>query len=329
MKNTLRFVTTLTLLATPFLASAQTGINTSAISAYSVGIINVINSLLVPLLMAIAFLVFLYGVYKYFILGAADEKDRTEGRQFTIWGVIGFVVILSLWGIVNLVMGTFGLSAGTSAPAFPTIGAGSYVTGGSYTAAQTAALNSAYAAQQAACTGASASSAACGTATNAYNAALNGLGGSSQGLAQQAYDSCVNSGNTAIECLPAYTAYGGTGSPVGSDAVAQQGWSCSATRPCASGLECAPDTNYGGDICQDPASVGTGGCTAYTACTVGGQAGTCDDTGSCMPNNGVTPSAYTTCMENTGVSEICVCEADYGSWDFSNSCCSTDPTCGQ
>src|SRR3989344_1478976 len=98
-----------------------TGININAITPYSTGIINVINNLLVPVLMAIALIVFFWGVYKYFIYGADNDGERETGRQFALWGVIGFVIILSLWGLVNLVMGTFGLSVG-QAPPYPTIG---------------------------------------------------------------------------------------------------------------------------------------------------------------------------------------------------------------
>jgi hypothetical protein len=114
-------ITIVVFLAVPLLASAQTGINISYITPYSSGIIGVINTILVPVLIAIAFIVFLWGVYKYFIWGAANESEKADGRKFAMWGIIGFVIILSLWGLVNLVMGTFGLSVGT-APAFPTIG---------------------------------------------------------------------------------------------------------------------------------------------------------------------------------------------------------------
>ena len=290
MKNILRFAAPLALLATPLLALAadagHSGINTTYIKQYSDSVVWIINYLLVPLLMAVAFIVFLFGVYKYFILGAADEKDRTDGRQFTLWGIIGLVVILSIWGIVNLVMSTFGLSVGT-APAFPTIGSSGVVGGNTLTAAQTTALNNAYTAQQTACSGTNAGTAACTTATNAFEAAKVSVGGTSQVIAQQAYDACVSNGNTAAECLPAYTAYGGTGAPVGSNAVAQQGWSCSATRPCASDLVCAYDSNSDGNICQDAASAS--GCAAFTACTTtGGQTGTCDDIGNCISNSNAT-----------------------------------------
>lgn len=104
---------------------AQTGvgtggrINTAYLSGYANSIIYVINSILVPVLMAIAFIVFLYGIFKYFILHGAEEEERKEGRQYAIWGIIGFVVIFTIWGLVNLVGSTLGLYAGGLAPLPP------------------------------------------------------------------------------------------------------------------------------------------------------------------------------------------------------------------
>ena len=89
------------------------GVNPSILQGYATSIIGIINSILVPVLMAVAFITFLFGVYKYFILGADSDTERATGRQFVLWGVIGFVVILSLWALVNIVMGTLNLSAGT------------------------------------------------------------------------------------------------------------------------------------------------------------------------------------------------------------------------
>lgn len=99
---------------TPGTTAAQGGgVNPSILQGYATSIIGVINSILVPVLIAIAFITFLFGVYKYFILGADSDTERATGRQFVLWGVIGFVVILSLWALVNIVMGTLNLSAGT------------------------------------------------------------------------------------------------------------------------------------------------------------------------------------------------------------------------
>ncbi|MDD2657549.1 MAG: hypothetical protein PHD04_02725 [Candidatus Pacebacteria bacterium] len=118
MKKITRYAILGASLVAPLIAAAQgnipTGINESLIARYSTGIINVINGVIVPVLLAIAFIVFIWGVYKYFILGAADEKSRTDGRQFVLWGIIGFVVLFSVWGLVSIVRGAFGLETGSS-----------------------------------------------------------------------------------------------------------------------------------------------------------------------------------------------------------------------
>lgn len=115
MKKITRFATVLALAASfgmPLFTAAQ--INKTVIESYSRDIINIINGIIVPVLLAIAFIVFIWGVYKYFILGAADEKSRTDGKQFTFWGVIGFVVIFSVWGLVNIVIQALNLNSGNT-----------------------------------------------------------------------------------------------------------------------------------------------------------------------------------------------------------------------
>ncbi len=82
-------------------------------------ILYLINSVLVPLLFAIAFIMFLYGVAKAYIFSGGDASKREEGHKLILWGIIGFVVMISLWGLVNIVANTFGL-AGYGAPPLPT-----------------------------------------------------------------------------------------------------------------------------------------------------------------------------------------------------------------
>jgi hypothetical protein len=121
MKTRFRTPVVITALLFPIFAFAQTGgINTTYIKPYSDSIVRIINDILVPVILAIAFLVFLWGVYKYFIQGAADEESRKEGRQFVLWGIIGFVIIFTVWAIVRVLMGTLGLSENTPAPNPPT-----------------------------------------------------------------------------------------------------------------------------------------------------------------------------------------------------------------
>lgn len=80
------------------------------IGSGSTGIIGIINTVIVPLIFALAFLVFVWGVLKYFIFSAGDEGKRSEGRQFVLWGVLGMVVLLSVWGFVNIVLSTLGIA---------------------------------------------------------------------------------------------------------------------------------------------------------------------------------------------------------------------------
>ena len=72
-------------------------------------IISIINNTIVPLIFAVTFLVFIYGVFRFFILGSADSTSRESGKQFIIWGMIGMAVMVSVWGIIYMVVNTFGL----------------------------------------------------------------------------------------------------------------------------------------------------------------------------------------------------------------------------
>jgi hypothetical protein len=73
-------------------------------------IIEVINSAIVPLIFALAFIFFLWAVFNYFILGATDPKKRDEGKKYVLWGLVGLVVMFSVWGILNLLLSTLGIS---------------------------------------------------------------------------------------------------------------------------------------------------------------------------------------------------------------------------
>lgn len=80
-----------------------------------------IDYVLVPLVFALALIAFLWGIFNYFIAGGADEEKRSTGKTFMIWGFVGFFVMVSVWGIVNLLVGTFGFG-GQTRPALPTFG---------------------------------------------------------------------------------------------------------------------------------------------------------------------------------------------------------------
>lgn len=70
---------------------------------------NNILSPLIPILITIALIVFLWGVARYVIKGADDEKEREQGKQIMIYGIIGLFVMVSVWGLVAIVSNTFNL----------------------------------------------------------------------------------------------------------------------------------------------------------------------------------------------------------------------------
>jgi len=75
----------------------------------AIKIIGLINGVAVPLLFAVAFILFLYGVAKTYIFSHGDPDEIKQGHSLILWGIIGFVVMVSLWGLVNIVSNTFGL----------------------------------------------------------------------------------------------------------------------------------------------------------------------------------------------------------------------------
>jgi len=81
-------------------------------------ILYIINYVLVPVLFALAFIVFLWGIANAYIFSAGDEEAVKKGHKLILWGIIAFVVMISIWGLVNVIANTFGLY-GVSAPPTP------------------------------------------------------------------------------------------------------------------------------------------------------------------------------------------------------------------
>ena len=63
---------------------------------------------LISLLMGVALLVFLYGSAKY-VMNASNEQAREEGKRHIMYGLIGLVVMISAYAILNIAVTTFGL----------------------------------------------------------------------------------------------------------------------------------------------------------------------------------------------------------------------------
>jgi hypothetical protein len=86
-------------------------------------ITNTVN-LLVPLMLAVAVIFFIYGVIKYII--AKGGEDAGKARSLIIWSVVGLAAILAVWGLARLLVNFFGLTPTTLdqglIPTVPTTG---------------------------------------------------------------------------------------------------------------------------------------------------------------------------------------------------------------
>lgn len=99
------------------LVSCSDGITslTTLINFFTCTLMNAV----VPLLMGLAMVGFIYGVIKYF-LNPDNEEKRKGGKTFMLWGIITLFVLVSIWALVGLFTNTF-LPSGskTVIPALP------------------------------------------------------------------------------------------------------------------------------------------------------------------------------------------------------------------
>jgi len=66
---------------------------------------------IISLLFAAGFLVFIYGLVE-FIANPTDSTRKEKGKQHMIYGVLGLLIMVSIWGIVGLVLDTIGVDCG-------------------------------------------------------------------------------------------------------------------------------------------------------------------------------------------------------------------------
>lgn len=110
-------------LLTPLVAAAQAANSGGGVCSYDIDSIAVVfhlfgcilSTAVLPMLVTLAIIVFIWGVVKY-ISKADDSTEREEGRKFMLYGIIGLFVIVSVWGLVGIIQGTFGLSTNPLIP---------------------------------------------------------------------------------------------------------------------------------------------------------------------------------------------------------------------
>jgi len=105
------FISSVALAAMPFVAGAQ-GVIAADGGQFGTLLRNILgfsNSVLIPFILGIGFLVFVWGMFKFFIVGGANDDAKEQGKSLMVYATLGFVFIIIFWGIVNLVATSTGL----------------------------------------------------------------------------------------------------------------------------------------------------------------------------------------------------------------------------
>jgi hypothetical protein len=92
------------------------------------GVLSTIGSLIsvvTPLVVALSLLAFLWGLAMYILsLGSSEgDKNKNKGRDLMVYGILTLFVIVSVWGLVNILKATIFPSgaAPSAAPQIPYI----------------------------------------------------------------------------------------------------------------------------------------------------------------------------------------------------------------
>ncbi|KND47766.1 MAG: hypothetical protein AB201_02430 [Parcubacteria bacterium C7867-006] len=128
-KKHLKFLILIVLMFPTFVfsqfTSGVTACDTSSFSLIGVDfgcsiyhIINVI-SLIIPILFALSFLAFFWGLSR-FILNSGSPADVQKGKNYMIWGVVVLFVLISVRAIIGLIARDLEIGDSSTIPLIPT-----------------------------------------------------------------------------------------------------------------------------------------------------------------------------------------------------------------
>lgn len=69
------------------------------------GILNT----LVLFFLTLGLLGFVYNVIRYFVIESTNEQGREKAKKYALWSILGFVAVVSIWGMVSLLIDSSGI----------------------------------------------------------------------------------------------------------------------------------------------------------------------------------------------------------------------------
>ncbi len=100
------FFYSLALFLTPFIASAAQ----QDAQGFMTNFLLFINGTLIPFVLGIAFLLFAINAIRFFVVGGSSEEGKEKAKALAAYSLSAFVLILTFWGIINLLTSSVGFS---------------------------------------------------------------------------------------------------------------------------------------------------------------------------------------------------------------------------
>ena len=72
-----------------------------------------IDRVLIPFIISLGFLFFIWGLFLYFVLGGSDEEKKLKGRSLLVNATFAFLIIIIFFGLINLLATSTGLEGET------------------------------------------------------------------------------------------------------------------------------------------------------------------------------------------------------------------------
>lgn len=71
---------------------------------------NLILNPIIGLAFTVSFAYFIYGIYRFLSVDVEDSS-RKESKDAILYGMIGMVIMFSVYGLIQFVLSTFGITA--------------------------------------------------------------------------------------------------------------------------------------------------------------------------------------------------------------------------
>lgn len=73
------------------------------------GLGDLVNNYLIPFVLALAFFIFVYNAFRFFILEGSNEDGRENAKNLAIYSVMAFTFFVLFWGLINFFSEEIGL----------------------------------------------------------------------------------------------------------------------------------------------------------------------------------------------------------------------------